>query len=73
MAASKNLGRMEIHELVNHLAEAKSLLKNPGAAALTICECCIDVTIKRPGDDVTTQVDVIHPEDANKVIPLSIK
>lgn len=73
MANVKNLGRMEINELVNHLAEVKSAFKNPGAAALTICDCCINVTISKPGEEAIKTVDVVHPADANKVHTLAIK
>ncbi len=69
----KNLGRMELDELVNHLAEVKATLKNPGSVALTICECCIHVSIRRPGEEVIANVEVLNPADKKTAMPLSIK
>lgn len=73
MAETQNLGRMEINELVNHLAEAKAALKNPGMVALRLCECCINVSMPSPEEVIRTKVEVADPVDARKVTTLSIK
>lgn len=73
MAETKNLGRMELNELINHLAEAKASLKNPGMVALRLCECCIDVSMPSPDEVIRTKVEVVDPVDARKVTALSIK
>jgi hypothetical protein len=69
----KNVARMELAELINYLTEAKVVLKGPGTVALRVCECCINVTMPAPGEEVMRKVEVIDPRDASKTIALSIK
>jgi len=70
---AKNLGRMELAELINHLAEVKAAINGPGPIALTICECCINVTMPDPGEDVLANLEVVNPKDRKEAIALSIK
>ena len=70
---AKNLGRMELAELINHLAEIKAAINGPGPIALTICECCINVTMPDPGEDVLANLEVVNPKDRKDAIALSIK
>lgn len=40
-----SLAKMEVHELKAYTQRLNDFLKTPGAAAIRICECCIDVSI----------------------------
>ncbi len=43
--------KKDIKQLGAYVDNLNSILKDPGVVALRICECCIDITISRPGED----------------------
>lgn len=40
-----SMAKMEVTELKAYTQRLNDFLKTPGAAAIRICECCIDVSI----------------------------
>ena len=57
MAKSKTVSRAQVSSLVKkdiaalraHANRLNDFLKSPGAAAIRICECCINVSMPDPG------------------------
>jgi hypothetical protein len=40
-----SLAKMDVIELKQYTLKINEFLKTPGAAAIRICECCVDVSI----------------------------
>lgn len=43
--------KKDVHQLRDYVDNLNSVLKDPGAVAIKICDCCINVTISRPGKE----------------------
>ncbi len=44
--------KRDIEQINAYVSQVNSLLKSPEAVALRICECCIHISISRPGEEV---------------------
>ncbi len=44
--------KKDVNQLEAYVKNLNSILKDPGVVALRICECCINISITRPGEDV---------------------
>ena len=43
--------KKDIASLKAHADRLTTFLNSPGAAAIRVCECCINITISKPGEE----------------------